>query len=88
MGTSRGENDVKQMRTVLIAFGLMWVFVWCGVGFYVGSQHTPYIQQMEALAQEGNLEELWSTMNAWKMHATSHSHALCLAFLLILVALI
>ena len=48
----------------------------------------PHIQEMEKLAQEGNLEEFWSTMNAWKMHATSHSHALCFASLLILVALV
>ena len=76
------------MRKVLIAFGLIWVFVWCGVGFYLGPQYIPHVREMEKLAQEGNLVEFWSTWNAWKMHATSHAHALCLSFLVIIVALV
>jgi hypothetical protein len=68
------------MRKILIAFGLIWVFVWCGAGFYLGSQHMPHIQEMERLAQEGNLEEFWSTMNNWNLHASRT--------LLILVALV
>ena len=76
------------MREILIAFGLIWVFVWCGVGFYLGSQHTPHIQEMEKLAQEGNLVEFWNTMNAWNMQTSSHAHALCFASLMILVALV
>jgi hypothetical protein len=76
------------MRKILIAFGLIWVFVWCGAGFYLGSQHMPHIQEMERLAQEGNLEEFWSTMNNWNLHASSHSHALGFTTLLILVALV
>ena len=76
------------MRKILIAFGLIWVFVWCGVGFYLGSQHMPHIQEMEKLAQEGNLVEFWNTMNVWKLRASSHSHALGFTSLLILVALV
>ena len=76
------------MRRIMIAFGLIWIFVWCGVGFYLGSQHLPHIQYMERLAQEGNLVEFWSTMNMWKLRASSHSHALAFASILILVALV
>jgi len=76
------------MRKILIAFGLIWVFVCCGVGFFLGSQHLPHIQEMEKLAREGNLVEFWSTMNVWKLHASSHSHALGFAFILVLVALV
>ena len=76
------------MRKILIAFGLIWVFVWCGVGYYLGSQHMPHIQEMEKLAQEGNLVEFWNTMNVWKLRASSHSHALGFTSLLILVALV
>jgi len=76
------------MREILIAFGLIWVFVWSGVGFYLGSQHMPHIQEIEKLAQEGNLVEFWSTMNAWKMRSSNHAHALCFASVMILVALV
>jgi len=76
------------MRKILIAFGLIWLFVWCVVGFYLGSQHLPHIQEMEKLAEDGNLLEFWSTMTVWKMNATIHSHALGFAFILILIALI
>lgn len=43
------------MRKILIAFGLIWIFVWCGVGIYMGLQHESYIHEMEASAQGGNL---------------------------------
>jgi len=58
------------------------------LGFYLGSQHMPHIQEMEKLAQEGNLVEFWNTMNVWKLRASSHSHALGFTSLLILVALV
>jgi len=48
----------------------------------------PHIQEMEKLAQEGNLVEFWNTMNVWKLRASSHSHALGFTSLLILVALV
>lgn len=76
------------MRKILIAFGLIWLFVWCVAGFYLGSQHLPHIQEMEKLAEEGNLAEFWSTMTVWKLSASGHSHALGFAIILILVALV
>ena len=76
------------MRKILIAFGLIWLFVWCVIGFYLGSQHLPHIQEMEKLAEDGNLVEFWSTMTVWKLSASSHSHALGFACILILVALV
>lgn len=81
-------EEWNKMRRILIAFGLMWVFVWCWVGFYLGSQHLPHIEEMEKLAREGNLVEFWSTMNIWKLRASSHSHSLGFASILILVALV
>ena len=76
------------MKKTLIAFGLIWVFVWCIVGMYMGSQYGPYADAMDRLSREGNLAELWDTWNAWKMHAVSHTHAICFAFVSILVALV
>jgi len=76
------------MRRILIAFGLIWLFVWSVVGFYLGAQHLPHIEEMETLAEDGNLVDFWSTMTAWKSSASIHSHALGFACILILVALV
>ena len=76
------------MRKILIAFGLILVFVWCIAGFYIGSQHMLHNQELDKIAQEGNLLEFWRSTNAWNMRSSCHSHALCFASILILVALV
>ena len=76
------------MNRILMAFGLLWLFVWCVAGFYIGSQHMHHIQEMGELSHEGNLVGFWNTLSAWKMSTSIHSHALCFAFLLILMALV
>lgn len=80
----RGER----MRKILFAFGLLWILLWCIVGIYLGIQHESYIKDMEKFAQANDLSKFWDTQNAWKTKTSSHSHALCLSFLLLLMTLI
>jgi len=78
---------MTKMGKVMIAVGLIWIFAWCIVGFYLGVGHQAYTSKMGELAEQGNLTEFWNTFSGWKSHAVAHSHALCTSFVLILVAL-
>ena len=75
------------IERVMIAVGLIWLFVWCLCGFYLGVLHEPYLKEMKSLAEEGNLTGFWQSFSSWKVKSSVHSHALCLSFLLILVGL-
>ncbi len=72
----------------MVAFGLLWILVWCLVGFYVGSQHEVYLDDMEELASAGKLGEYWTTFKDWKAHSVAHSHALYTAFIAVLAGLV
>lgn len=76
------------MITVLIVFGLCYLFAWGFVGLYLGIKHESYLEQLESSAKKGKLLDYFSTWNTWKMHAGSHAHALLLALICIIVALI
>ncbi|MBC7189601.1 hypothetical protein H5U35_05240 [Candidatus Aerophobetes bacterium] len=72
---------------IMIAVGLILLFLWCLCGFYLGVLHEPYLSEMKSLAEEGNLTGFWETFSSWKIKSSAHAHALCLSFLLILVGL-
>jgi len=78
---------MTKMGKVMIAVGLIWLFIWCLCGFYLGVLYEPYINEMKSLAEQGNLTGFWDTFSSWKSHAVAHSHALCFSFVLILIAL-
>jgi len=75
------------MGKVMIALALLMIFAWCIVGLYLGIGHPAYNSKMAELAEQGNLTGFWDTFSSWKSRAAAHSHALCLSFLLILIAL-
>ena len=76
------------MITVLNVFGLCYLFVWSFIGLYLGFKHEPHLEELESSAKKGNLADYFSTWSAWKIHAGSHAHALLLALICIIVALI
>ena len=78
---------MNKMAKVMIAFGLVWLFVWCLVGFIMGAGQAVYRDKMAELAKQGGLIEFWRTFSTHKSHSLAHSHALCNGFLLILVGL-
>ena len=76
------------MTTVLSVFGLCYLFGWSFVGLYLGLKHESHLEELESSAKKGNLTDYFGTWSAWKMHAGAHAHALLLALICIIVALI
>ena len=76
------------MATVLSVFGLCYLFVWCVIGLYLGVKHKSHVQELESSAKKGNLTDYFNAWSVWKLHAGSHAHALLLALICIIVALI
>ena len=76
------------MVAVLTKFGLGYLFVWCVVGLYLGFKHDSHREALEAAAKKGNFADYFARWSAWKMHAGAHAHALLLALICIIVALI
>ena len=76
------------MVAILIKFGLGYLFVWCVVGLYLGFKHDSHRQALESSAKKENLADYFATWSAWKMHAGAHAHALLLALICIIVALL
>lgn len=72
----------------MILFGLFWLFVWCAVGLYLGAQHGDHGLEMLTMAQDGDLEGYWQQWEDWKGRAVSHTHGLCLATLVLILALL
>jgi len=79
---------MTKMGKVMIAFSLIWIFVWCIAGFYLGMTHLAYNNKMAELAKQGNLVDFWNTFSAWKHHSVAHAHAIGTSFILILIALV
>jgi len=78
---------MTKMGKVMITFGLIWIFIWCVVGLSLGVGYKAYALKMGDFAEQGNLVEFWKTFSSWKSRSVAHSHALCITFVLILVAL-
>ncbi len=76
------------MITVLSVFGLCYLFVWSVIGFYLGVKHESHVQKLESSAKKGNLQDYFGEWSVWKLHAGGHAHALLLALICIIVALI
>ena len=76
------------MTTALSVFGLCYLFVWCIVGLYLGFKHESHREALESSAKKGNLADYFGIWSAWKMHAGAHAHALLLALICIVVALL
>ena len=76
------------MTTVLSVFGLCYLFVWSVIGLYLGVKHEPHVEKLESSAKKGNLPDYFGEWSVWKLHAGSHAHALLLALICIIVALI
>ncbi len=76
------------MTTALGVFGLCYLFVWCFVGLYLGIKHESHVEELESSAKKGSLTDYFGIWSAWKMHAGAHGHALLLALICIIVALI
>jgi len=64
------------------------LFAWCFVGLYLGVKHESYFEELESSAKKGKLPDYFSIWSAWKLHAGAHGHALLLALICIVVALI
>ena len=76
------------MITVLSVFGLCYLFLWSLIGFYLGIKHESHVQKLKSSAKKGNLQDYFGEWSVWKLHAGGHAHALLLALICILVALI
>lgn len=76
-----------KIERVMITVGLIWLFIWCLCGFYLGILHEPYLNQMESLAEAGNLTGFWSAFSSWKANTVTHAHGIGFSFILLLVGL-
>ncbi|MBC8186431.1 hypothetical protein H8E88_35570 [candidate division KSB1 bacterium] len=77
------------MRKFLIAFGLIWIFIWSAFGLFLGvMKHDEWLANMQAAAAGSDLPQFLQSMTWWKGLTGTHTHALCFSFLMILVALI
>jgi len=76
------------MTTVLSIFGLCYLLAWCFVGLYLGLKHESHREALESSAKKGNLADYFGIWSVWKMHAGAHAHALLLALICIIVALL
>jgi len=76
------------MTTVLSVFGLCYLFLWSVIGLYLGVKHESHVKKLESSAKKGSLQDYFGEWSVWKMHAGSHAHALLLALICIIVALI
>jgi len=75
------------MKRTLIIFGMFWLLVFGAYGLYMGFQDDIHEEQMEALAEAGNLESFWEAWEGWKVLANAHAHALGFAILALLFGL-
>ena len=76
------------MKRTIIAFGLLWIIIWCVFGLFLSIQAVPYLEKVQTMAQEGNLEACWGSYSVWKANTNTHAHSLCLSFIAILVGFI
>ena len=77
------------MRKFLIAFGLIWTFIWGVFGLFLGMmKHEEWLANMESAARGNDLLQFWQSMHWWKGLSVGHAHALLLSFLMILIAFI
>ncbi|ATW27845.1 hypothetical protein [Candidatus Formimonas warabiya] len=74
------------MRRYLIAYGLLWVFLYCLHGLYLGSLYGDVIGALYGTAGQGDLKTFWSTLNGWNTIQGVHAHGMGLAILVLLVA--
>ena len=77
------------MRKFLLAFGLIWTFIWSVYGLFLGViKHNEWLETMKAAAAGSDLPQFFQSMTWWKGQTSTHTHALCFSFLMILIALI
>ena len=77
------------MKKLLIAFGLIWIFIWSVYGLFLGAvMHNEGVANMEAADKGGDLPQFWQTGHWWKGQTVNHTHTICFAFVMIFVALI
>lgn len=76
------------MTALLSVFGLCYLFVWCVIGLYLGIKHESHVEKIESSAKKGNLPDYFGEWSLWKLRAGGHAHALLLALICIIVALI
>ena len=77
------------MRKFLIAFGLIWIFIWSVYGLFLGiMKQTEWLENMKSAALGSDLPQFLQSWTWWKGQTVNHTHTICFAFLIILVALI
>lgn len=76
------------MKRTLIIFGMFWLLVFCAYGLYMGFEGIAHEEQMEEIAEAGELESFWETWEDWKGLANAHAHALGFAILALLFGLL
>ena len=77
------------MRKILIAFGLIWTFIWSVYGLFLGAlKHDEWVATMESAVKGGDLPQFWQAWHWWKGQTVNHTHTICFSFLMILIALI
>jgi hypothetical protein len=75
------------LRKVMICFALFWILLGCLCGFYLGLQHENFAKDMARITDTGDLTAFWNRWSGWKSRTAAHSHALCTAFVVMLVGL-
>ena len=77
------------MKKFLLAFGFIWIFIWSAFGLLLGAmKYDEWLANMNAAATNGDLPQFLQTWTWWKGQTVNHTHTICFAFLMILVAIV
>jgi hypothetical protein len=77
------------MRKFLIAFGLIWSFIWSAFGLFLGMmKQDEWLATMKGAAIGSDLPQFLESWLWWKGISSIHAHALGFSFLLIITGLI
>ena len=66
------------MRKFLIAFGLIWTFIWSAYGLFLGvMKHTEWLENMKAAAVGSDLSQFLQSWIRWATFCEKYTEADC-----------
>lgn len=76
------------MKKTILLFGLLWVFLYCLFGLYLGMRFSPIMQSLQAASMQGDLAQFWAVYHDWNEIQSIHTHGLGFGILTVLLAII
>jgi hypothetical protein len=75
------------MKKALIIFGLVWFLAGGLLGIYLAAESKAVYNDMEVAINSGDSVKVWDIFNSWRGRVSTHTHALSLSLLAIIIAL-